>query len=77
LEGVDEQQQDEGCEKHDHRDGGRPGVVILLQLGDDQQCGDLGFHGHVAGNKDHGSVFTEGAGEGQGKSCDPRRKQGG
>ena len=30
-----------------------PAVIVLRELGDDQQRRDLGFHRHVARDKDH------------------------
>ena len=41
------------------RDGGRAGVVVLLQLGHDQQRRDLGLHRHVAGDEDHRAVLAD------------------
>ena len=40
------------------RDGRRAGVVVLLQLGHDQQRRDLRLHRHVAGDEDHRAVFA-------------------
>ena len=52
----------------DHRDGGRAGIVVLLELGDDQQRRDLRAHRHVAGDEDHRAVFAHGARKGQRRS---------
>ena len=54
--------------EHDHRDGGRARVVILLELGDDQERHDLRAHRHVAGNENNRSVFSEGARKSEGKA---------
>ena len=47
-----------------HRGGA--GVIVLLQLADDDEGDDFGLHGHVAGDEDDRTVFAQGAGEGQG-----------
>ena len=41
LEQIDEQEQDEGYDQHDDRDGGRAPVIVLLKLGDDEQGNDF------------------------------------
>src|SRR5579862_1121885 len=40
LQQVDQQQQQEGRHQHHDGDRGRADVVVLLELGDDQQRGD-------------------------------------
>ena len=50
---------------HGQADGRGAGVVVLLQLDDDQQRRDLGLHRHVAGDEDHRAVLADRAGEGQ------------
>ena len=45
------------------RDRGRAGVVVLLELGDDEQRRDLGLHRHVAGDEDDRAVLAERARE--------------
>ena len=37
------------------------GVVVLLELGDDQERRDFGLHRHVAGDEDDGAVLPDGA----------------
>ncbi len=65
LEQVDGQQQRERSHQHDQSHSGGAGVVILLQLGDDQQRHDLGLHRHIAGDEDDRPVLADGPGEGQ------------
>ena len=51
------------------------GVVVLLELRDDQQRRDLGPHRHVAGDEDDRPVFADGARERQREAGQPRRVQ--
>ncbi|CAI8721855.1 protein of unknown function [Methylococcus capsulatus] len=73
LQQVDGQQQGERDQQHGHRQGGGAGVVVLLQLGDDEQRGDFRDQRNVAGDEDHRAVFADATGEGQGEA----RHQGG
>ena len=50
-----------------------PGVVVLLELGDDQQRRNLGAHRHVARNEDDRSVFAHGSREGEREAGEPCR----
>src|ERR1035438_8230509 len=65
FERVDRQQQQKGSRKHHRRNRGSPGVIVLFELGDDQQRSDFSFHRHVAGDEDDRAVLAESAGEGQ------------
>ena len=64
---------DERDRQHHGRDRGGAGVVVLLQLDDDQERGDLGRHRHVAGDEDHRAVLADGAGEGEREAGEQRR----
>src|SRR5690606_19882715 len=75
LNVVDEQKQDEGNDERDRSDGGGLHVLVLLQLGDDQERGDFRFHGHVSRDENDGAVFSEGPGESQGESGEKGRPQ--
>ena len=55
-------------------DGGRARVVVLLELGDDEQRRDLGLHRHVARDEDDRSVLAERAREGQRDAGEPGRE---
>src|ERR1700722_13624686 len=68
VQGVDSEHEFEGQDQHHDRNGGGAGIIVLLQFGDDQQRRDLGFHGHVARDEDHRSVFTDGARKAERKS---------
>ncbi len=57
-------------------DRGRAGVVVLLELGDDEERRDLGLHRHVARDEDDRAVLAERAGEGEGEAGDPRGQRG-
>eukprot|EP01022_Parablepharisma_sp_SALTPOND_P004178 TRINITY_DN1187_c2_g1_i1.p1 TRINITY_DN1187_c2_g1~~TRINITY_DN1187_c2_g1_i1.p1 ORF type:complete len:554 (-),score=206.99 TRINITY_DN1187_c2_g1_i1:2173-3834(-) len=76
LQQVDGQQQHEGHDQHHHGNGRGAGIVVLLQLGDDEQRRDLGDHRHVAGDEDHRAVFARGAREGQRKPGQQGRQDG-
>ena len=54
------------------RDRGGAGVVVLLELGDDQQRRDLGLHRHVAGDEDDRAVLAERAREGEREAGEQR-----
>ena len=41
---IDQQQYDKGCDQHHDGDGGGAGVIVLLQLGHDEERDDLGAH---------------------------------
>src|SRR5690606_41398052 len=58
LQKVDQQEHQERNHQHGQRNGSRPRVVELLQLGDDQQGHDLRDHGHIAGDKDNRAVLA-------------------
>src|SRR5450631_1362707 len=78
LQGVDSEHECEGQDQHHHGDGRGAGVIVLLQFGDDQQRRDLGFHGHIARDKDHGTVLAHGACKAErkpGEQGGPQRRQ--
>ena len=50
--------------QHDHRQRRGPGVVVLIELGDDQQRSDLSAHGEIARDEHHRTVLAGAAGEG-------------
>src|SRR5262245_56743506 len=52
FEQVDHRQGREGKQQEHHRDGGRLGVLVLVQPGDDQERRDLGLERQVAGDED-------------------------
>src|SRR5574343_182866 len=66
LQDVDQQQQDERHHQHDHADGGGARVVVLIQLGDDQQRQHLGLQRDVAGDEHHRAVLADTTRKGQG-----------
>ena len=72
---VDGQEQHEGNRQHHHRDCRRARVVVLLELGDDEQRGNLRTHRHVARDEDDRSVFAHATRKRQRKSGEPRRNQ--
>ena len=74
LEQVDRQQQREREQQHHQRHRRGAGVVVLLELGDDQERRDLGLHRHVAGDEDHRAVLADRAGEGQREPGEQRRR---
>src|SRR5262249_62124167 len=51
LQEVDGEQDAEGERQHDHRDRGGAGVVVFLELDDDQDRRDLGDVGKIAGDE--------------------------
>ena len=53
------------------------GIVVLLELGNDQQRRDLGHHRHVAGDENHRSVFADRARKRQREAGQQRRQNGG
>ena len=57
-------------------DGRGARVIELLELGDNEQRGDFGFHRHVAGDEDHRSVFAQSARKRGDESGNQRRLQG-
>src|ERR1022692_3547933 len=59
LQEVDREQPYERSHQHDDGDGGSARVVVLLQLGDDEQRGDLRVHRHVSRDEDHRAVFAQ------------------
>ena len=59
LETVDGEQHDEGDHQHDRGDGGRAGVVVFLELLDDEQRRDLGDADQIAGDEDDRAVFAD------------------
>src|SRR4051812_31712203 len=65
LQQVDGKQQEEGYDEHHGRYRRRAGVVVLLQLGDDEQRRDLRNHRHVARYEYNGAVLADGTGEGE------------
>src|SRR5262249_8321967 len=65
LEPVDREQQDERRDQHHHGDACRARVVVLLELGDDQERRDLRPHRHVAGDEDDRAILAERTSEGQ------------
>src|SRR4030095_8672712 len=71
LEAVDREQQGEGRDECHRGDGGGSRVVVLLELGDDEERSDLRLHRHVSGDGDDRSVFAEGAGEGEREAGEP------
>ena len=74
LQPIDDQQQHERDDQH-HRCHRRcAGIVVLLQLGDDDQRRDLGDHRHVAGDEDHRAVLADRAREGQREAGQQRRR---
>ncbi len=56
---------DEGHDEHDHRDGGRVGITEFGQPDHDQERRDLGDVGQIARDEDHRAVFADGAREGE------------
>src|ERR1035438_3230357 len=60
LQRVDSQKQEERSNQHDRRNRRGSGVIVLLQLGDNQQRSDLRFHGKVAGDENHRAILTQG-----------------
>src|SRR5690606_26961406 len=75
LQQVDQQQQDEGHHQHQYANGGRGGVVVLVELDHDQQRQDLGLHRHVAGDENHRAVLTHAPRARQGEAGQPGRYQ--
>src|SRR5712691_4736369 len=65
LQAVDQEQDDEGGDEHDHRDRGGVRGLELLQLDDDEQRRDLRHVGQITGNEDHRSIFADAAREGE------------
>jgi hypothetical protein len=59
LQKVDGQKQGERKRQHHRRHGRGSGLVVLFQLAYDDQGHDFGFLGHVAGNENDGSVFSQ------------------
>src|SRR5690606_32118440 len=68
LHELDQQQQDEGDDEHHDRQRRCAGVVVLLELGYDQQGRDLGFHRHVARDENDGAVLPDRPRECQGEA---------
>src|SRR6266480_1974220 len=58
-EPVDHAQDRERGDEHDEGDRGGAGVVVLLQLGDDEQGRDLRLHRHVASDEYDGPVLAQ------------------
>ena len=71
---VDREQQGQGNHQHRNGDSRRADVVVLLELGIDQKRCDFRHHGHVAGNKSHRTVFTDGARKGEREAGGLRRR---
>src|SRR5512147_3221799 len=65
LQPVDDEQHAEAGDQYDRRDRRRSGVVVLLELDDDQQRCDLRHHRQVAGDEDHRPVLAQAAGKGE------------
>ena len=65
LKGIDDEQQNEGRDEHDRGHGGRACIVILFQLGDDDQRRDLRDHRQITRNEDDRAVLADRAREGQ------------
>ena len=74
LQRVDPEQQHEREHQHHRRERGRARVVVLLQLGHDQQRRDLGPHRQVAGDEDHRAVLAERAREREREAREHRRQ---
>ena len=68
------EQQRERDEQHDDRDRGRARVVVLLELRDDEERGDLRLHRHVAGDEDDRAVLAERAREREREAGEQRRQ---
>ena len=73
------QQQQRAQRPHQHHkaDRGGAGIIEFQQAGDDQQRGDLGLAGQIAGDEDHRAIFPQRAGEGEAEAGDQRRADGG
>src|SRR5271165_5880251 len=72
---VDREQHDERDRQLDRRDRGRSGVIVFLELDDDQKRRDLGDERHVAGDEDDRAIFPDAAREGQRNAGEQRRRQ--
>jgi hypothetical protein len=77
LQRIDEEQQHERDQQHHHGHRGRAGVVVLLELADDDERRDLGHHGHVARDEDHRAILAHGTRERHRKAREQRRRDGG
>ncbi len=73
LEGVRGEDEPEGGEEEDDRDRGRPGLVVLLELRDDQEGRDLRLHREVPRDEHDRPVFPERPREREGE---PRQERG-
>src|SRR3954471_16326697 len=56
LEKVDDQQHDEGDHQHDRGDRSGRGIIVFLELDDDQQRRDLGLERPIACDEDDRAV---------------------
>src|SRR5512132_1828190 len=74
LQPVDDEQHAESGDQYDRSDRRSSGVVVLLELYDDQQRRDLRYHGQVAGDEDHRAVLAQAAGEGEREAGEDRRQ---
>src|SRR5258708_38419602 len=63
LDAVDRDEDGERHCQHDGRDRRGARIVVLLQLGDDQQWHDFRHPRHVAGDEDHRTVLADGTRE--------------
>src|SRR6185369_1770685 len=62
LQRVHDQQRGERAHQHHHRQRGGLAVLVLLELGDDQERDDLGLERHVARDEDDRAVLAHRAG---------------
>src|SRR5512132_901250 len=58
LQPVDDEKHAEPGDEHDCRDRGGAGIVVLLELDDDQQRCDLRDHRQVSGDEDDRAVLA-------------------
>src|SRR6185503_13128379 len=75
LQAVDDEQEGERHHQHDGGDRGGADVVVLLQLGDNDQRGDLRHHGEVTGDEDDRAILADGTCESQREAREQRRQQ--
>src|SRR6478736_4700865 len=75
LQVIDRGEQDDGENQKEQRDSCGTCIVVLFELADDQKRRDFGNHGNIAGDEDHGTVFTDRAPKGQRATGQYRRHQ--
>src|SRR5690606_16649256 len=63
LDEVDDQKHREGDRQHERGNGGRAGVIELLQPDDDEERGDLRNVGDVSGDEDYRAILADRTGE--------------